>query len=191
MAKRGKPGRVAGSAQKTFDRVLASIPARAEFSMTMDADSTVEVWDDIDTNLQDGEAWLVYGGVFTFENIEPTQPAWGPADSSDNCYTLQVHRNDDSELLLNFLDDDVMYHWGLHRDIMLNVQGASMTDMYHPFRFGHRTITFSEKLRVIFRSATNDNDLGLVTKQLVGYLLYDRILAPSIGQSKLGQIADL
>jgi len=188
MAKRRKPGRQPASAQKMFDQVLATIPSEAEFEITMDADSTNEVWDDIDTNLQDGEAWLVYGGLFVFENIDPTTPAILDPTTADNAYTLQVHRNDDSEILLNYNDDDLMFHWNW---TVCDTVNASQVVFPMPLRFGKRTITFSEKLRVLFRTRADDADLSVASTRIAGCLLYDRIAAPSIGQSKLGQIADL
>lgn len=189
MAKRP---RNVGSAQSQFDRVLATIPSRAEFELTMAANSTTEVWTDIDTNLDDGEAWLVYGGEFIFESIA-TPAVFVPVEwiAQDNVYCLQVHRNDDSELPLNFNDDDLMFEWRAYEHNIATAAGTSDWIMVAPFKFGHRTITFSEKLRILFRTYADDVGISDATLQIAGRLYYDRIKAPSIGQSKLGQIADL
>lgn len=188
MAKRA---RNVGSAQASFDRILATIPARAHFEITMDADSSNEIFTDIDTNLDDGEAWLVYGGVYCFERIDPTIPLdiWQVL-ANHNTWTIQVHRNDDSDILLSHNDDDLMYthSFGQTYD---QTNGAVADHAEWPFRFGHRTITFSEQLRVMFRTFADWASLSDAANQIAGYLLYDRIKAPSIGQSKLGQIADL
>lgn len=185
MAKRA---RNVGGAQATFNKILATIPAKAEFEITMNADSTVEVWSDIDTNLDDGEAWLIYGAEYLFENISPTVPAQiMESGNAHNEMRLQVHRNDDSELLLNHNDDDLMFEH--HFEHIYTTSGRQGLQV--PFRFGTRTITFSEKLRVLFRTNSDWGTLSAATIQLAGCLYYDRIKAPSIGQSKLGQIADL
>jgi len=193
MGKRARPGRTGGSAQAQFDKILATIPARAEFHITMAADSTDEVWDDIDTNLQDGEAWLVYGGYWIVESIDPEIILRINAMEEDitQGYALQVHRNDDSEILLNFNDDDLMFEDRILCAMDLDTNGGRGVVLNFPRFFGERTITFSEKLRVLFRSAADDPSISVATAQIAGCLLYDRITAPSIGQSKLGQIADL
>lgn len=192
MAKRGTPGRTGGAAaDRQFNKILSSIPSRAEFKIPMDANSTTEVWDDIDTNLQDGEAWVVYGGQFVFESVDPTVPLLVKL-IGDNNWTLQVQRGDDSELLLNFNDDDLMYHWNMLAEEQVSTSGGqSEHEVPGVFRFGWRTVTFREKLRVLFRTQTDDSYISLTTVQLAGYLWYDRIKAPSIGQSKLGQLANL
>ena len=149
--------------------------------------------DSIDTNLDDGEAWLIYGGWWCFENIAPTtpiNPGWDTV-TTGNSWSLQVHRNDDSQLLLNALDDDLMFFDNLTIDCTVATQGAKSQQVTFPRRFGFRTITFSEKLRVLFRTFVDDAGISGDGVQLAGCLLYDRIKAPSIGQSKLGQIADL
>lgn len=190
MAKRV---RNVGRAQTEFDKVLATIPARAEFVLPMAADSTDEVYVDLDTNLDDGEAWLVYGGWWCLENVVPAvplTPGWD-TQTTGNVWKLQVHRNDDSELLLAALDDDLMFFDEINVDATVATQGAKSQLLSFPRPFGHRTITFSEKLRVLFRTFVDDTTISATSAHIAGCLLYDRIKAPSIGQSKLGQIADL
>ena len=174
-----------------FDRALGTIPSRAKFEITMAANSEDEVWDDIDTNLLDGQAWLVYGGEFIFEVIDPTLPH-SPFDGALNdAYCLQAQRNDDSEILLNFCDDDLMFEWRMSRDYALSTSGAINEWHIWPQRFGHRTLTMAQTIRMLFRTASDDTALSVATIQIAGFILYDVINAPSIGASKLGNIANL
>jgi len=193
MGKRGRPGRTGGSGQANFDKILATVPSEAQFEITMDDHSATEVYEDIDTNLQDGEAWLVYGCEWMFEAVDPTIPLATDfyAVVTGTALTLQVHRNDDSEILLNFNDDDLMYQDTLDWQSAFNTEGWGVDLVNWPRFFGRRTITFSEKLRVLFRTQDDVPAISTSDVQIAGRLLYDRIKAPSIGQSKLGQIANL
>jgi hypothetical protein len=182
-----------GSAMSGFERVMGTIPQEAKFEMVMAADSTTEVWDDIDTNLDDGEAWYVYGGEFCFEMVDPTIPSGDPEPfiADNESYELQVQRGVDSEILLGFNDPAVLAQWKMCCDTYMSESGASGGLFFQPFRFGRPTVTLQEQLRVIFRTLADDAAISDPAFCIRGKLLYDRIKAPSIGQSKLGMLAGL
>jgi hypothetical protein len=172
-----------------FEKVLNAQPRRAEFEITMNADSTVEVWADIDTGISDGQGWVVYGMEYVFENIAPTVPITGiwPIAGSGNQAVLQIHRNDDNELLLNSNDNEL-----LMQDILgytLSTSGA--LEYRQPFKVAKTTVTLAPTLRAIFRTAVDDTALSAATIQLAGAILYDVIKAPARISSKLGTLADL
>lgn len=182
MAKRN-----VGKAQGQFNQLVASIPSKAWFELTMPADTTDEIWDDIDTNLDDGEAWVIYGGSYSFQGSAATSPIKTMEATVANAWELQVHRNVRNELLLDWDNDDVMFHHHYENAFA----GAAFYDhVIQPFFFGEKTVTFSEQLRVIWRTYADCAVLA-AGSILRGCLYYDRISAPSIGQSKLGQLANL
>lgn len=174
------------SSVSTFNKVLQSVPSEAEFEIAMNGDSTTEVWTDIDTNITDGQAWVIYGMEYCFENIDPTVPL-APSITTGISRVLQIHRNDDSEILLNSNDDDLLmqHRWAFK----VNTTGASEGEVV--WRTQKLTITMQPTLRVLFRTAADDTVISLTTVQLAGKLYYDKIAAPNIGISKLGSIADL
>lgn len=181
------------SGASTFNKIVASVPREANFEITMNGDSTTEVWDDIDTNLDEGMAWLIYGGEYSIEAIAPTVPQ-GSLDITANTQThvLQVHRNTDNELLVNVHDDDLMFFDKYESSFVATAAGTSHGPQINwPRRFGKRTITFAQQLRVIFRTTVDNTIISDPAVQLVGCLYYDIIKAPNVGQSKLGQLANL
>jgi hypothetical protein len=180
-----------GGAQSGFNKVLASIPSEANFIIPMVADSSNEVYVDIDTQLMDGEAWLVYGAEWTFENVDPTVPLVARNAAANNAAVIQIHRNDDSIILLNHNDDDLIFEDVWIQSYIATAAGTTIDQTFFPRRFGKRTITFSENLRVLFRTYADHTEISATTVQIAGKVFYDRISAPSIGMSKLGQIANL
>ena len=175
-------------AEKQFNEIMGSIPAPLQFNITMAADSTNETYADIDTGLDDGQALLIYGMEYVFESIDPTIPLV-PLDTQSDTYTLQVHRNDDSLLLLNFTDDDVLLH---HQITMTASTQASYQFIGESaFKCAKRTITMSPTLRAIFRTTSDVVALSAATNQISGYIYYDKIPAPSAGVTKIGQLANL
>jgi hypothetical protein len=169
----------------TWNRIMQSIPSEAHFTITMDGDSTNEVMTDIDTNIGDGEAWLVYGCEYWFETITPTVPL--ATFIANTNWNFQLHRNDDNALLLNFNDDDVLlYHQWMGQ---ITASGG----IFHEgvFRVMKRTITMQPTLRALFRTQSDNTTLSATTNQLAGKLYYDKIPAPDIGASKLGRISQL
>lgn len=172
-----------------FEKILNAQPRRAEFEITMDADSTVEVWSDIDTGIDDGQGWVVYGLEYVFENIDPTVPLdtiWGSA-TAQNEMVIQVHRNADNELLLNSNDNELMFQDRLCYDI--TTSGA--VESRQPFKVAFQTVTLAPTLRVLFRTSTDNAAISAATIQLAGVILYDIIKAPARLSSKLGTLADL
>ena len=175
-------------AEKQFNEIMGSIPAPLQFNIAMVADSTNEVYADIDTGLDDGQALLIYGMEYVFESIDPTIPLV-PCDTQSDTYTLQVHRNDDSLLLLNFTDDDVLMH---HQVTMTASTQASYQFIGETvFKCAKRTVTMSPTLRAIFRTTSDVVALSAATNQISGYIYYDKIPAPSAGVTKIGQLANL
>jgi len=170
----------------TFDEVMASVAAPIDFTLTMDADSTNEVYVDIDTGLDDGEALLIYGMEYGFESIDPTVPL-DFLTTADFVSTLQVHRNDDATLLLNMHDSEVLLHD--YRLLALNTSGAYQANQ--PFKCSHRTVTMAETMRVIFRTAADCVQISLTSVQLSGRIFADKFEAPSMGVTKLGHLANL
>lgn len=178
---------MAKQSMNAFNKWVNSIPAKAEFQITMDADSTNEVWVDIDTGIDDNQAWAIYGVEYTFENIDPTVPLLF-SGGGDSIHTLQIHRNDDSAILRNFDDRDVLFH-----DSWSNITGAAEhTIMVEGVRrVPIRQVTMQPTLRAIFRTTIDQALLSIATIQLNGRILYDTIPAPSGTASKLGQLTDL
>jgi len=172
-----------------LNAIMRTIPSECKFAITMAANSTTEVWLDIDTNLQDGEAWLIYGAMWKFENIDPTVPVnWA---TELNTFALQVHRNDDHELLINANDDDLMFEDQLQMSHTVTLGGTDTALLAWPRRFGNRTVTLSPTLRAVFRTSADQTIISDASVQIAGKILYDRIAVPSIGQTKIGQIANL
>jgi len=187
MAKRN----VGRARQTAFDKVLGTIPAKAEFRISFAADTTTAAYDDIDTNLDDGEAWLIYGAEYVVESSSLGGPKFAYVDMANayNYLCVQVHRNDQHTALLSHNDGDLMFQHQL-ASYYDSTNGAGAHSVQAPFRFGGRTISFSEKLRVICDTIIDWAGFA-ESDYLIGCIYYDRITAPSIGQSKLGQIADL
>lgn len=186
------PKKSKGPSPASFQRAIATIPQRALFSITMDADSTNEVYDDIDTDIDAGEAWYIYGGWYWFEGASPTAPMGVLTTDSFNSI-LQVQRNTDSELLLAANNSNVI---GFDQILILYNAAAAGTiqtrlDFPRPLLQGFPTISFSETLRVLFRTQADCTSISDADKRLNGYLLYDVIEAPDVGQSKLGQLSNL
>jgi len=171
-----------------FEKFLEDTPRRAEFEITMDADSTNEVWADIDTGIDDGQAWLIYGLEYGFENIDPTVPVrplgGGGVEGSAQ---LQIHRNADSELMLNANNDLVLLHHKL--DYYFTTSGLMVVQEPHKVPINNTTL--QPTLRVIFRTSVDFSNLSAATTQLAGVLLYDVISAPARLSSKLGTLTDL
>jgi hypothetical protein len=183
-----------GSAQAQFQGILGTIPQEAKFEIAMVPDSADEVWTDIDTNLDDGEAWYVYGGEYSWDLTavsagQPALPNIGAA--SQNVHLLQVHRNPSSEIRLEPNDPDLMFESRIGTQWDLTTEGEYGIVLVQPIPFGRRTITFQDTLRVLFMTSTDDGAISQATVTLYGRLFYDRVRAPSIGQTKLGMLANL
>lgn len=159
-----------------------------DFTITMDNDSSNEVYADIDTNLADGQALLIYGMRYVIETIDPTVPLVQTQGANNNSWCLQIHRNDDSLLLLNANDDDILLE---HRVVVPMATAVGFNVHDGVWKVQHRTVTLSPKLRAIFRTTSDMNSVNGTTNQLAGRIFAQPVAAPSIGMTKLGQIADL
>lgn len=176
--------------KSTFDSVIASIPQVAEFQIEMAADSTDEVWDDIDTDIGEGQAWIIYGGEYWFEGDDPSTPMLVGVVANSS-WTLQIHRDTESELLLAGQNNHVMYHDIVNIHYSAAAAGTIEVPYAFPRKFGRPTVTFQENLRAIFRTTVDMSTISDADKQLCVNLYYDVITAPNVGQSKLGQLANL
>jgi len=172
----------------TWRKIMQSIPSEAKFTIAMAADSSDEVYADIDTNIGDGEAWLIYGMIWVHEAIDPTVPLQMFDGTEDNGLVLQLHRNDDHELLVNSNDDDLLMQDRLE---VIVPTGASIAFNPGVRRVMHRTITMQPTLRAIFRTLADSAAMNGATNQIAGKILYDKVPAPDIGATKLGRIANL
>jgi len=170
-----------------FEKFLEQTPRRAEFTITMDADSTTEVWADIDTGIDDGQAWLMYGMEYAFENIDPTIPAAWISGANSFKTTLQLHRNASSELLLNRNNNNVI----VDHHLLYTILTSGATIQAEPIKVPINNVTLQPTLRVLFRTAVDVVNLSAATVQLTGVLLYDIISAPPRLSSKIGTLADL
>lgn len=180
MAKRKSNG------VSAFNKWVGSIPREENFSIAMVADTTNEVWVDIDTNLLDGYAWALYGIEWFIQNPTTFEPITWYGPNAPNSLALQIHRNDDHELLIEYGDDDLWLHH--HLDIMTLTSGAAIAQ--GPYRREKPSVTFGPTLRAVFRTdvdATNITAADL----LVGKIYYDIIKAPTAAQTKLGYIAEM
>jgi len=173
---------------QAFDDVMATIAAPIDYTITMDANSTNEVYSDISTGLDDEEALLIYGMEYDFENIDPTTPLDVHQNAFAGSFVHQIHRNDDATLLLNQHDSEVLLHHGYFADI--NTQGG-YSGVERPFRRFQRNVTIQQTLRGIFVSSTDITDISQATSQLTGRIFCDSFDAPSIGVTKLGHLASL
>lgn len=170
-----------------FNKVLATIPSEATFEIDMVADSTNEAWVDIDTNLSDGEAWLIYGCEWTFEVIADPRAPLAPSTALI-ARTFQLHRTDDSEVLLQANDDQVIVHH-VHNAALAGAAG--LHNYNYPYRVAKRTVTMQPTLRALFRTSADDGGISDPLNHLVGKIFYDKVAAPDIGTSKLGVFAAL
>jgi len=173
-------------AKKTtvMEDIINGLPRRAEFQITMVADSSTEVWADIDTGIDDRQAWVIYGMEWMFESIDPTVPLLDI--NSPLAYQIQLHRNDDSELMLNYADNDCIHTW--KRTLSLATSGANQWEQ--PFRAAFEAVTVQPTLRVMFRTSADADKISLTTVQLTGAVLYDVIPAPAHA-TKLSSMVDL
>ena len=169
-----------------FDKFLEETPRRAEFAITMGADSTTVVMADIDTGIDDGQAWLIYGLEYGFENIDPAVVLQS-VGATEGAFQTQVHRNTDSALMLNANNDLVMSH---HK-LIYSLQTNGGTVYTEPLKIPINNVTLQPTLRVLFRTATDCPSISAATIQLAGALLYDVISAPARLSSKLGTLTDL
>ena len=175
------------ASSRTFMKWLNSIPAQAEFEIDMVANSEDEVWVDIDTGIDDKQAWAIYGVVYDFEAVDPTVPL-NIATSIDCVLTLQVHRNAKNEILLKQNDKQVLFH---HTIQMYSETAECTGPVVRPFQVPHRAVTMQETLRVIFRTSADMAEISDPLYHLVGTVLYDVIAAPAGTSTKIGQLTDL
>jgi hypothetical protein len=173
-----------------YKRVMASLPAEKDFTLAMVTDSSVATNVDIDTDIQVGEAWLIYGAEFVFELVARTLPKGQDIDLS-YAMALQIQRNDDNTALLNHNDEELMFEVNLEHMYYFSTNGAASLLFRMPIRFGKRTITFSPKLRAVFQTSVDVPVLSDSGTQIAGKIFYDRIRAPDIGASKIGHLSRL
>lgn len=168
---------------KKLKKVLADLPHEAKFTIPMVADSTNEVWVDINTHLRNGDGWRMQSLKYGWEFITPTLPLF-LAPAADLATALQIQRNTDNELLLNQNDDDVIVHHTIiwHSD----VYNAEL-----PYKVPIDTVTTQPKLRVLFRTSGDFAGMSLATVQLVGRIMYQKLDGPNVGHSKHGLLKEL
>lgn len=168
-----------------FDRAMATVPNEHPFEITpLPADTTTETWNDTDTNIGDGEAWLIYGFEYQFEYIDPTVPMVPMLEGGS--WSLQFHRNDDSELLIGGTDDDLL----MMDHFQMIYVAESCTSFHMPFVIDKRTITTQPTLREIWRT---DADIAVIaaTMQIAGKIFYDKVGGAPVEISKFGNIAGM
>lgn len=167
------------------ERILKSLPSEYPFEFLMNADSTVEVWTDIPTKLGSFEAWHVVGARYTFQNVNPTVPFLLDDQSAPFAAELQIHRNDDSELLLPANDPVVIgrdafdFTWATSVGYQFKRAFDQIVNM--------NTIVCGQMLRVLFRTSV-DVPIGLsaATVCVRGTLFYHLVGAPDNGRTKIG-----
>jgi hypothetical protein len=170
-----------------FDKFLEDTPRRAEFVIAMVADSTNEVTVDIDTALDDGQAWLIYGMEYGFENVDPTIPLPVYGAGVDVAGTIQVHRNTESDILLASNNNRLM----AQHKVEMAFLTSGMAMLTEPYKVPINTVTLQPTLRVIYRTSADNTNISAATAQISGVLLYDIISAPPRLSSKIGTLTDL
>lgn len=178
--------RKASSGVSAFNKWVGSIPREENFQIAMVADTTTEVWVDIDTNLLDGYAWALYGIEWFFQDPATFEPLTFYGPNVANTFALQIHRNDDHELLIRYDDDDLWLHH--HIDVMTLTSGAGISA--GPYSREKPSVSFSPTLRAVFRTEVDATELA-AADLLVGKIYYDIIKAPTAAQTKLGYIAEM
>ena len=174
------------AARKTgFDEFLEQMPRRAEFTIDMVADSTTEVWADIDTGLDDAQAWLLYGLEFGIYAIDPTVPLL--ARTANTVHTIQIQRNTESAILLATNNNRMMTNFKTTQFIA--TEGAFMYQ--EPWKVPIQNVTLQPTLRVLFRTNVDDTAISDAAYNIEGVILYDIITAPKRLASKIGTLTDL
>lgn len=172
------------SGSSAWNQIIGSIPEEIPFEIAMNADSTNEVWTDIDTDIDDGMALLIYGFEWMFENVDPTVPIYTIIANYVR-HTLQFHRNDDSEILLANDDNDLLMQDSFTHGYITS--GATVFDDIR--KVARRTITLSPTIRALFRSNIDNTQISATTVQITGKIFGDYVRAPSNMVTKFGNIA--
>lgn len=167
---------------KNLSAKLKELPHEAKFTITMAADSTTEVWTDITTHLDGNDGWFITRLDWAFENIDPTIP-FNIYASAPYAHMIQIHRNLDNTTLLSWNDDDVVVNHSLG---LTNVNILPVM----PFSIQVDQVTTQKKLRVMFRTTTDNTVLSATTVQLAGRLYYHVLKGPNVGHTKLGKIKE-
>jgi hypothetical protein len=174
---------------KKHQAFMKDLPNEHLIELGMAADTTTEVWKDIDTRLTDGEAWWLVDWEWLIEARTPTVPiASGIVAGTNACY-LQLVRNTDNELLIPFTDDDLIceHFVGSYRVT------AGAPNVEGPYRRDIKRFTTQRQLRLLFRTETNNGTFAGVTNVLRMKLRYFKTTAPKSGKhvTKLGSLEDL
>lgn len=179
-------GKGQSAAERAWNTMLASMPAEAEFEIQMNIDSTTEVWDDIETGINAGEAWEVFGMEWNYENnASPFVPI--PSPTADNAIAIQVHRNVDNETLLRSNDNAIL----MEQVFRIGLATNGLAYSFAPYRVAKHSVTFSERLRVMFRTATDLTLISATTISVVGKIFYQVVPAPNNETTKLGRLSTL
>lgn len=176
---------------RTLKQILDQIPNEKRFEIRMAADSTTEVWTDLSTGLMEDHAWWMLGWTWMIENVDPTIPssAW-PNTNAVNAYQLQLQRNLDSEIMLQFNDDEAMFTDKFVVDVLGAAAGLSFDAPMVHFPQA-RPIIATRKMRLMFRTETDDAAISADTFALRGKLFYHDILANEQDYVKHGHILRL
>lgn len=176
---------------RTLKQVLPEVFNEKCFEIPMPDNSTTEVWADLTTGLMPDMAWLIWGWEWLIEGTDPTQPtAVWPNTDAVNSYQIQLQRNIDSEIMLKFTDSDVIFT----DKFVVDVLGAAAslnfdTPMTH--EKNHPTPTTSRKMRMMFRSATDDTAISSPAATLRGKIFYEVISLNEQDYVKHGNILRL
>ena len=164
--------------------LLRRLPHTYKFVIPMVATSTDEVWVDINTFLRGSDGWHIVEVAYGWESIDPTTPlAIAPAANVST--VLQIHRNQDNELLLNANDDDVLFN----DQLMFEIDCAQPTAF--PRRVPVDIVTTQRKLRALFRTSADFANISVATVQMFIQLKYHQLNGPkSSGHTKVGKIGE-
>lgn len=175
--------------EKAWQEILDSIPAELEFHLPMVADSSVWTYVDVDTNLGDGEAMVIYGMEWLYESTTAATMLVGAVigAADDDLFCLQVQRGDSYTEKAFSNDSKVLIQHVLGSDIVTS--GVVPFEM--PFRIMKRCITYQTKLRIGFKTTTDSASISDPAVRIAGKILHDVIDAPDVGSTKLGRLSDL
>jgi len=174
-----------------MERIFKTIPSVAPFEIEMADNSINEVWTDIPTKMKGNQAWHIVGVEYAIEPLDPATTGPGNSlPSGSSARLLQIHRNDNNELLLRMTDMELMY---MDRREFRFVTAAGISAAMESIeRHMFQTITTADKIRALFRTDVDDTAISSSAWVLRGLIHYHIISAPSDGRTKHGdQLRDL
>lgn len=173
---------------RTLKQVLDSMSDEHKFSFLLPANTTTEVWHDINTGLDDGEAWYVSAIMWDYMSETAGSNPLRPHIAAGITHELQLVRDLDAEELLPINEKDLVLRGAFTAGYETN--GGIF--YRHPFRsdpLEHGILT-QTRARLIHR--TNVNNTNLANTRVVGKIFYEPFSIPKkFDHTKLGRSRNL